>query len=392
MADFPLIQKDDKESIYKFSESCYEDFKSYMKEYGTSNNTVSLDEFQRIIFPYKEDMKEYLSGNDEKREEYLTNYADIRETFPYFDYREVAERCGGSLNEEGNGFIRYGSYSPAGQDFSLNIPCKSDMSDFIDNFKKEVANFKPQEEALLWLDPVTHEGKNGAPKNFKDIIQDMKDCQSQANDFIKDFEKIVNAHDKAVIKKVSPRLVGKEFLKEFADIQKNRDSDASFRSLADEAITKVLSYERGSPVSRKAALNEYMLLELDITDGREETFKDGIEKGLQELEKAKQEKEKKIDSIELKNTIFNDLNQSSLPKGISTLNDFQSARSVFSEIVKSGKASTFNAEVGRYFKEKGAFVKMSSDGVNYEIRFESPEKSKKQEKSKAKSDDYSRGR
>lgn len=390
MADFPLIQKDDTESIYKFSESCYEDFKSYMKEYGTSNSTVSLYDFQRIIFPYKEDMKEYLSGNDEKREEYLMNYADIRETFPYLDYRTIAERCGASLNEEGNGFIRYGCYSPAGQDFSLNIPCKSDMSDFIDSFKKEVANFEPQEEALLWLDPATHEGRNGAPKNFKDIIQDMKDCQSQANDFIKDFEKIVNAHNKAVTKKVSPKLVGKEFLKEFADIQKNRDSDTSFRSLADEAMTKVLSYERGSPVRRKAALNEYMLLELDITDGREETFKKGIEKGLQELEKAKQEKEKKIDSIEVKNTIFNDLNQSSLPKGISTLNDFQSARSIFSEVVKTGKASTFNYEVGMYFKEKGAFVKMSSDGVNYEIRFERPEKSKKQEKSK--SDDYERGR
>ena len=390
MADFPLIKKNDKESVHKFSESCYEDFKSYMKEYGTSNDTVSLYEFQRDVFPYKEEMREYLSGNDEKREEYLMNYADIRETFPCFDYREVAERCGGTLNEEGNGYIRYSCYSPAGQDFSLNIPCKSDMSDFIDNFKKEVANFEPEEEALLWVDPVTRIGINGAPHDFKDIIQDMKDCQSRANDFIKDFEKIINAHNQAVTKKVTPKLVGKEFLKEFADIQKNRDSDTSFRSLADEAMTKVLSYERGSPVRRKAALNEYMLLELDITDGREETFKNGIEKGLQELEKAKQEKEKKVDALELKNSIFNDLNQSSFPKGISTLNDFQSARSVFSEIVKSGKASTFNAEVGKYFKEKGAFVKMSSDGVNYEIRFENPEKSKKQEKTK--SDDYERGR
>ena len=390
MADFPLINKDDKESIHKFSESCYEDYKSYMKENGTSNDTVSLDEFQRIIFPNKEDMKEYLSGNDEKKEEYLMNYADIQETFPFLEYQKVAEMCGGNLSKDTQGFVRYSRYSSAGQDFSLDIPCKSDMSDFIDNFIKKVDNFEPEKEALLWVDSVTHEGINGAPKDFKDIIQDMKDCQSLSNDFIKDFEKIVNAHDKAVTKKVSPKLVGKEFLKEFADIQKNRDSDTSFRSLADEAMTKVLSYERGSPARRKAALNEYMLLELDITDGREETFKKGIEKGLQELEKAKQKKEKAIDSQELKNSIFNDLNQRNLPKGISTLSDFQSARSIFSEIVKSGKASTFNAEVGKYFKEKGAFVKMSPDGVNYEIRFESPDKSKKQEKSK--SDDYERGR
>ncbi len=388
MADFPLINKNDKESVHRFSESCYEDYNSYMESNGLPR--LSLDRFQRIVFSNKEDMKEYLSGNDEKREEYLMNYADIRETFPYFDYREVAESCGASLNEEEKGFVRYGCYSPAGQDFSLNIPCKSDMSDFIDNFKKEVANFEPEEEALLWLDPATHKGRNGAPKNFKDIIQDMKDYQSQANDFIRDFEKIINAHDKAVTKKVSPKLVGKEFLKEFAAIQKNRDSDTSFRSLADEAMTKVLSYERGSPVRRKSALNEYMLLEFDITDGREETFKNGIEKGLAELEKTRQEKEKKVDALEVKNSIFNDLNQRNLPKGISTLNDFQSARSIFSEIVKSGKASTFNAEVGKYFKEKGAFVKMASDGVNYEIRFESPEKSKKQ--GKTKSNDYERGR
>ena len=292
MANFPLINKDDKESIHRFSESCYEDYKSYMKENGTSNDTVSLDEFQRIIFPNKEDMREYLSRNDEKKEEYLMNYADIQETFPFLEYQKVAERCDANLNEEGQGFVRYSCYSPAGQDFSLNIPSKSDMSDFIDNFIKEVDDFEPEEEALLWVDPVKHIGINGAPHDFKDIIQDMKDCQSQANDFIKDFEKIVNAHKKALTKKVSPKLVGKEFLKEFAAIQKNRDEDTSFRSLVVEAMTNVLSYERGSPVSRKAALNEYMLLELDITDGREETFKKGIEKGLQELERAKQKKEK----------------------------------------------------------------------------------------------------
>ena len=292
MADFPLINKDDKESIYKFSESCYEDYKSYMKENGTSNDTVSLDEFQRIIFPNKEDMREYLSRNDEKKEEYLMNYADIQETFPFLEYQKVAEMCGGSLSKDIEEFVRYSCYSPAGQDFSLNIPCKSDMSDFIDNFIKEVDDFEPEEEALLWVDPVTHKGMNGAPKDFKDIIQDMEDCQSLSNDFIKDFEKIVNIHKKALTKKVSPKLVGKEFLKEFAAIQKNRDEDTSFRSLADEAMTEVLSYERGSPVSRKTALNEYMLLELDITDGREETFKKGIEKGLLELEKTRQKQEK----------------------------------------------------------------------------------------------------
>lgn len=228
MANFPLINKGNKDSIFDFSESCYEDYKSYMKAYGTSKDAVSLDEFQREIFPCKDDMKEYLSGNDEKKEEYLTNYADIQETFPFLEYQKLAQMYGGvsaELNTEGTGLVRYSCYSPAGQDFSLNIPCKTDMSDFIDSFKKEVTGFEPEEGALYWIDPVTHEGRNGAPKKFKDIIKDMKDCQAQANDFIKDFEKIVNAHDKAVAKKVTPNLIGKEFLKEFTDIQKKQKPD-----------------------------------------------------------------------------------------------------------------------------------------------------------------------
>ena len=81
MADFSLIFKNDKESFDRFSKSCYEDYKSYMKTYGSSNDIVSLDEFQHEIFPNKEDMREYLFENFDKKEEYLMNYPDIQKMY-----------------------------------------------------------------------------------------------------------------------------------------------------------------------------------------------------------------------------------------------------------------------------------------------------------------------
>ena len=81
MADFPLIFKNDKESFDRFSKSCYEDYKSYMKTYGSSNDIVPLDEFQHEIFPNKEDMREYLFENFDKKEEYLMNYPDIQKMY-----------------------------------------------------------------------------------------------------------------------------------------------------------------------------------------------------------------------------------------------------------------------------------------------------------------------
>ena len=304
MANFPLIQKDDKESIHRFSENCYEVYKDYMKIYSSPNRIVSLDEFQLEIFPDKEKMKEYLFEHHKHKKEYLMNYADIQEAFPFLEYQRAARRefrlgVGGELDTNGAGFVLYRKHSDLGQnpfspfsapghDFSLIIPCKSDMSDFIDNFKEKVVHYDPEKEAL-------NEG-NGAPKSSIDSCW-YKHFKNYAQAACKTIEEIVNAHNKSLTKKVTPKLVGKEFLRtvsrklRFEKIVMH-NPNPSFRELSNEAMIEFLFYENGNPTKRKDALNEYMIVELNIINGREETFKKGIEKGLLELEKPKLEKSK----------------------------------------------------------------------------------------------------
>lgn len=301
MANFPLIQKDDKESVHRFSENCYEVYKDYMKIHSSPARIVSLDEFQREIFPNKEEMKEYLFEHHKQKEEYLMNYADIQEAFPFLEYQKAARRAfrlgvGGELDTNGAGFVFYRWHSELGQnpfsapghDFSLIIPCKSNMSDFIDNFREKVVHYDPEKEA-------PNEG-NGAPKSLIDS-QYYKDFKIHAQVACDEIEKIINAHNKSLTKKVTPKLVGKEFLRtvsrklSFEKIVMD-NPNPSFRELSSETMTQILFFENGNPTKRKDALNEYMIVELNITNGREETFKKGIEKGLLDLEKPKLEKSK----------------------------------------------------------------------------------------------------
>ena len=254
MADFPLIQKDDKESVHRFSENCYEIYKNYMKTYSSPNRIVSLDKFQREIFPDKEKMKEYLLGfqYQNQKKEYLMNYADIQEAFPFLEYQRAARRelkfgVGGELDTNDAGSVFYRCYLESGHDFghdfSLIIPCKSDMSDFIDNFKEKVVHYDPEKEAL-------NEG-NGAQKTSIDMYKDFKIYAQVACDTI---EKIINAHNKSITKKVTPKLVGREFLKRFSrelSFQKivMHNPNPSLFELANEAMTVFLFYENGNPAA-----------------------------------------------------------------------------------------------------------------------------------------------
>lgn len=97
----------------------------------------------------------------------------------------IAEDLGFSVdvyeNNDGEGGIgvTLSKYSPCGQDFSFDIDVDAD--DTTEDVRQKVVDYyyayDPDYEAYLWIDPATGHGKNGAPYNIRDIIDDMEACE-----------------------------------------------------------------------------------------------------------------------------------------------------------------------------------------------------------------------
>lgn len=286
-----------REFIFSFSEKCYENYKSYTESFG-NGKAVSLEEFQMEIFPNRTDMTEYLTATDgEKLETYKENFKEISEVFPFSDYRSVAESLGGKLSVDSPGMVMFSMFSPAGQDFSLIIETRPDMSDFIENFNESLKNYDPEEETMLWIDDTGH-GKNGAPCHLKDVLEDMESCESMSEDFIIKFQDILFRHEKALEKEIDKEKVGILFAQKVNELQQNykyRYNDKNFAELAKDAMNKTCSYEYGNPSELKSLLSDY-LVDIGITDGKEETFEKGIKNALLRLNKKELEQKHRIEA------------------------------------------------------------------------------------------------
>jgi hypothetical protein len=93
---------------------------------------------------------------------------------------KAAESLDWSVTESKDGDIEFGKFSPAGQDFSINISANS-LEDLADQIYDRYENFDCSEEAYIWLDNTGH-GKNGAPYDMKDLYEDMEACQEMLGD------------------------------------------------------------------------------------------------------------------------------------------------------------------------------------------------------------------
>lgn len=71
--------------------------------------------------------------------------------------------------------------SPAGQDFSFEVDIGCDIEDFCDIVDSYYEDFDVSYETYLWLDDTGH-GKNGAPYDMKDLLEDMEACKQYIND------------------------------------------------------------------------------------------------------------------------------------------------------------------------------------------------------------------
>ena len=81
-----------------------------------------------------------------------------------------------SIDFEGDNMIRFGRYSPAGQNFGFSVCAGANLSELMHNVGKVYLDFDCSEEAYLWLDNSGH-GKNGAPYDMKDVYEDMECCR-----------------------------------------------------------------------------------------------------------------------------------------------------------------------------------------------------------------------
>lgn len=92
---------------------------------------------------------------------------------------KAAEEAGWNVTigkrEDGGYYIAFQMYTDCGQDVNESFYVQK-----LEDIKSEVydryQNFDPSEEAALWIDESGH-GKNGAPHDMEDILDDMKEVE-----------------------------------------------------------------------------------------------------------------------------------------------------------------------------------------------------------------------
>lgn len=93
----------------------------------------------------------------------------------YIEVFDEIEELGWCVREDGIN-CSLSIYSPAEQDFNVEIEKTDDVNTFIDNIYKAYENYDVSEETMLWIDENGH-GRNGAPYELEDVLNDMKWCK-----------------------------------------------------------------------------------------------------------------------------------------------------------------------------------------------------------------------
>lgn len=80
-----------------------------------------------------------------------------------------------------NDTITFYKTAPKGLDFSFEVNIGYDINDFAKNIHNTFMDYDVSYETYLWLDNTGH-GKNGAPYELEDVLEDIKDCEQYIND------------------------------------------------------------------------------------------------------------------------------------------------------------------------------------------------------------------
>ena len=83
--------------------------------------------------------------------------------------------------EINNDTVTFYKTAPNGLDFSFEVDIGDDINDFSKNIHETFMNYDVSYETYLWLDNTGH-GKNGAPYELEDILEDIKACEQYIQD------------------------------------------------------------------------------------------------------------------------------------------------------------------------------------------------------------------
>lgn len=88
----------------------------------------------------------------------------------------ILSELGWEIEKDGGNTYTLHQFSNAGQDFAITINGKN-AYELINSIYSCYKNFDVSYETYLWLDNTGH-GKNGAPYDMEDILEDMKSCEN----------------------------------------------------------------------------------------------------------------------------------------------------------------------------------------------------------------------
>ena len=166
---------------------------------------------------------------------------------------------------KGDEYVEFSRYSSKGQDFRFDI-CLKNMEligDFLLELYTYYNDFDVSEETALWIDEFGH-GKNGAPYELEDVLDDMKECEKSIMDLydvINDFENPKKCYANPDYKDyyVALRITGAYLVKvpgdSIEDALKRADNEfigADFGELEDvEYVPMYIEDENGNRVWNK---------------------------------------------------------------------------------------------------------------------------------------------
>lgn len=108
----------------------------------------------------------------------------------------ILSELGWEIEKDSDNTYMLQQFSNAGQDFSITISGKS-ANELIDSIYSCYENFDVSYETYLWLDSTGH-GKNDAPYELEDILENMKSCKNM----------IYESYEKLLLKQKSSHHVG----------------------------------------------------------------------------------------------------------------------------------------------------------------------------------------
>ena len=158
----------------------YGDCYGVLIESSSGLDLMTCAEFAKNEEEYNEYLKEI--ENNFRREAIRIKSDDVQELLD-----RIKELDWEVTNEENNHYS-LSQFSPAGQDFNIEITGEN-VDELIQSIYKTYENYDVNEEAYLWLDDSGH-GINGAPYEMEDVLEDMKWCKNAMLELYSELRKV----------------------------------------------------------------------------------------------------------------------------------------------------------------------------------------------------------